>query len=65
MNSKVGCKNGASNNVLPTTSYNSREPGADSASTRANNLSTSDASRYCSSPSINHTVLDDGVNACD
>jgi hypothetical protein len=33
------------NNVLPTTS--------DSASTRANNLSTSDASMYCSSPSIN------------
>jgi hypothetical protein len=42
------------NNVLPTTSYSGTEPGADSASTRANNLSTSDASMYCSSPSINH-----------
>jgi hypothetical protein len=59
MNSSVDCKNGASNIVLPTTSYSSTEPGADSASTRANSRSTAEASMYCSSPSINQTVLDD------
>jgi hypothetical protein len=64
MNSRVGCMNGASISVLPTTSYSNSEPGADKASIRVNSVSTSDASMYCSSPSISHTVLVDGENPC-
>lgn len=65
IDSRTAASIAASSSVLPTTSYNSTEPGADIASTRSNNVWTAVSSRYCRSPSASHTAGLAGSNVVE